>query len=167
MTNERVGRRELLMGAGAGAVALAAIAVPASSAAASEKPGHRGRREDRDDGPAGGWLITRQDAGASSSITSVLTFAPGGAFATVDVNPPSSSGMGAWARTHEHEFAVTFWEGTSDPSGDVFVLKVDVTGKWHRDAISGSYSYTVTNGSGGPVASGTGTFEGTRIEPGE
>jgi hypothetical protein len=166
MTNERVGRRELLMGAGAGAVALAAIAVPASSAAASAKPGHRGGREDRGNQLEGGWLITRQDTGASSTTSSVVTIAPGGAVATIDINPPASCQLGAWVATGEHKFAATIWGSSTDPSGNVFIVKIDITGRWHHDHISGSYTFTVTTGSGGPVSSGTGTFEGSRIQPG-
>jgi hypothetical protein len=50
--SNRVGRREVLMGAGVGALTLAAVALPATAASADDEGG--GRLE-------GGWLITHSN----------------------------------------------------------------------------------------------------------
>ena len=101
MNHSQVGRRSMLVGAGALAVAAATLPATAASAAAAS---------DADHGLAGAWLITRRDRGAPSSVKGIATFADGGAFATVDINPESKAAIGAWVSGGDHI------EGTYDVS---------------------------------------------------
>src|SRR3977135_1691995 len=118
MAHERIGRRELIMGCGAGAVALAAVTLPATAAFAEDDPGRGGALQ-------GSWLTTRQDNGVPTSLTGIVTFAGGGAFAERDINPPNPVGLGSWSKSGDHRFAVTFW--TVALNGTTFQGTVKVT----------------------------------------
>jgi hypothetical protein len=155
---ERMGRRELLMGAGAGAVGLAAIAVPATSAAADESKS--------DQGLTGAWLVTHKDTTPDTdSAQAVVTFATGGALASRDLNPPGDAQLGSWKKTGGHGFVATFYDSfTQGPPDPVHILKVVVTGTRNDDKISGTFTFTISPPPPGfPTTGGTGTFEGTRI----
>lgn len=163
MAHERIGRRELIMGGGAGAVALAAVTLPASAAFADDDHGHGG-------GLQGGWLITRHDdSDPKTAITGVVTFATGGAFAEMDINPPSPVGLGSWSKSGDHRFAVTFWSVALNGNTFQGTVKVTVDGTWNGDAITGTYTFSVLDpaGSGTVIFSGTGSFTGTRIVAGQ
>jgi hypothetical protein len=163
MAYERIGRRELIMGGGAGAVALAAVTLPATAAFAEDDHGRGG-------GLQGGWRITRHDdSDPTTSITGVVTFAGGGAFAEMDTNPPSPVGLGSWSKSGDHRFAVTFWSVALDGTTFQGSVKVTIDGTWNGDAISGTYAFSVLDpaGSGTVLVSGTGGFTGTRIVAGQ
>jgi hypothetical protein len=151
-----VARRSLLIGAGASALAVGAVAVPAVSASAATSVSDG-------DGLTGAWLIQRMDAGATSSVQAVLTFASGGAFTTADINPPAPAALGTWTVDSDHHFEATFWIGQSSPQGNATV-KVTPQGSWSEDSVHGTYRFTVFAG-GKTVATGHGSFHGTRIEP--
>jgi hypothetical protein len=161
---DRIGRRELLMGAGAGTVALAAVGVPASAAGA-ETNGAEG------DSLQGAWLITHIDDPSPgrpppTSSLSVVTFAAGGALGSRDISPPGNAQFGAWAKRGEHGFVATFWDGDTSPQGP-FTVKIVIHGTVSGDRLSGTFSFSVLDATGATQFSGTGTFRGTRIEAGK
>jgi hypothetical protein len=101
-------------------------------------------------------------------VQTTISFAGGGVFLTRDVNPPSPPGQGTWARTGENGFVFTFLSGQQGPPpGGVAILKVTGKGTFDDNHISGSYSFTVTDGAVPPhvLASGTGKIiNGSRLE---
>ena len=160
---QRIGRREVLLGAGAGTIGLAAVALPVTAAAAEDDDGKSRRLE-------GAWLVTHTDDGPDpSSAQAVVTLAAGGALVARDINPPGTTQLGAWRKTGGHRFVATFWDSFSEgPDAPVFTVKVIVAGTWSGDQISGTFSFTVFDDTGAPAPgqTGTGTFTGTRIKPG-
>src|SRR6478736_3459407 len=94
-----LGRRELLLGAGAGAVALATLGVPTAAAADTNQPDNNGGGSG---GLRGAWGIKRTDADGPANA--VVTFADGGAFATRDLRPAGPPGFGSWKQTGQHSF---------------------------------------------------------------
>jgi hypothetical protein len=163
LLTDRISRRQALAGAGATAVVgAAALVLPASPAAADEQQGN---------GLLGTWLINRKDNPSAfdphpTRVRATISFAGGGVFLTRDVNPPSAPGQGAWARTGESGFVFSFLSGEQGPPpGGVAIVKVKGKGTFEGDHISGSYSFTVTDGSGHLLVSGTGKIlNGTRME---
>lgn len=160
---ERIGRRQLLMGAGAGSVALAGLALPTTAASAN------GGSED--DSLEGAWLVTHVDP-TNGSAQSVVTFADGGALASRDINPPGAPQFGAWAKTGDSRFVATFWSGIFGPGPPTgppptVVLKVIIHGSRKGDHITGTDTFQAFDGSGKLLQSGSGTFTGTRITPGK
>ncbi|SRR5258706_11710217 len=157
---QSIGRRQVLMGAGAGTIAAAAIALPATAAVADDD-GHSQR------GLEGAWLITHVDSGPEPSpAQAVVTLAKGGALVGRDINPPGTAQLGAWRKTGGHNFAATFWDAFSEgPDGPNFTVKVIVAGTWNGDQISGTFTFAVSDATGTPVPgqAGDGTFAGTRI----
>jgi hypothetical protein len=159
LLTDRISRRQALTGAGATAViGAAALVLPASPAAADEQG----------NGLLGSWLIKRTDDGAPPPpILATLSFTGGGVFLSRDVNPPSAPGQGAWARTDQKGFVFTFLSGQQGPPpGGTAIVKVKGKGTVDGDHISGTYTFTVTDGSIPPnvLATGTGKFNGSRME---
>jgi hypothetical protein len=153
MLTDRVSRRGVL--AGAGAVAAGTLILPGAPASASE---------DHENGLLGSWLVTRTDVPPGPTVQSIQTFAGGGAFINRDYNPPGAPGLGTWAKTGHNRFVVTVLSGQFGPTpGEVALVKANATGTFNDEHISGTFSVTVTNGKGVLLASGTGTFEGSRI----
>ena len=156
---QHIGRREVLMGAGAGTIAFAAIGLPATAAVADDEGHSRGLE--------GAWLVTHTDTTPDTqSAQAVVTIAAGGALASRDINPGGSAQLGSWRKTGDHHFVATFWDGFSaGPTGPNLTLKVIVSGTWEGDKISGTFTFAVFDDKGSPVAgqSGAGTFNGTRI----
>ena len=161
MPTGRIGRRELIKGAGAGAVAVAALTLPATSAAAE------GERSGGRSGLLGGWLLTVKNAAPQTGTTkATVTFGAGGDLATVDISPSGTTGLGTWRRGEESDdFVLTFWTADSDqqqnPGGTV---KVHATGSLEDDEISGDYTVWVFLANGTQVFTGSSTFTGSRIE---
>jgi hypothetical protein len=155
MASEHLGRRQILTAAGVGVVAAAGMGGTAAAAAPAAPEGAR-------DSITGGWLITRKDAGAPSGVRAVVTFASGGAFMALDIDPPAPPLAGTWEGEENHGFAATFYGSAGDPQGDHGIVQVKVTGRVNGNRISGSYSVRVTLS--GMTQTGTGTFRGTRIE---
>lgn len=156
---QRIGRREVLMGAGAGTIGLAVVALPATAALA-EDDGHSRR------GLEGAWLITHMESGPEPSpAQAVVTLAAGGALVARDINPPGTAQLGAWRKTGGHNFAATFWDTASEgPDGPNLTVKIIVNGTWNGDQISGTFAVTIFDDTGAPVPGAVdGTFSGTRI----
>jgi hypothetical protein len=100
----------------------------------------------------------------------VVTFGAGGVLASRDINPPGPAQFGGWEDTGDNHFVATFYFGESqgpDPGSPVAVIKVILDGSWEDDQISGTFTFEVRDGSGKLLDSGSGTFSGTRLEPGK
>jgi len=158
MSEVRVGRRQLMKGAGAGAVALAALTLPSTGASAQP--------ERRSSGVEGGWLLTVKNAAPDNGTTkAVATFGAGGDLSSVDISPPSPTGLGSWKATEEDGFALTFWAADSDQSQNPGgTIKIHATGSVDDDDITGDYTIWVFLANGTQVFTGNSTFSGSRIE---
>lgn len=171
MSNETVERRLLLRGAGlAGAAVLGSTAI-AAGADAHDRDDDRDRHDHDDDRSkvVGSWLITHQDdpGGDPTKVMGVASFAKGGVLANQDINPIAPTGLGAWEGRDENRFTGSFWAGApgGGPGEPGVTVNVMIRGRVHGDMISGTYRFTVfAADTGDEVASGTGTFEGKRIE---
>lgn len=160
MGERTLGRRQVLMGAGvaAGGVALTGL----GAAPAEANAGHGDSR-----GLSGSWLATRQDDGAATSVKLVLSFGAGGVFISHDINPADVPFTGTWAQRSGGKFKVTMWSGFSGgPAGGAGpTARVRIRGRRAHNQISGTYDFTVFDPvTDQVVASGTGTFTGSRIE---
>jgi hypothetical protein len=160
MDKSVIERRMLLRGAGvAGAAVVGVAAVPA--VASAQQSDHGGRL-------LGAWRITHTDNPQSQNtpVVAIVTFAAGGVFTNLDINPPSPPGLGAWDSSGDH-FKVTFWQGDAGNGGSAppIVVRVQVRGRLHDDHISGTYRVTVFSASDNSVvARGSGVFSGSRLQ---
>ncbi|MDX6212700.1 MAG: hypothetical protein QOF82_1787 [Frankiales bacterium] len=159
MTARTLGRRDVLLGAGAAAGAVTLVGAGASPAVADT---HRSDRA-----VSGSWLISRHDnaPGDTSPVQTVVSFAGGGVFAAQDIAPLAPGGLGAWARHGRHGFRVTFWLGSAAENGQpAATTLVKVRGSVHDDTISGTYTYQAfLAGTSTVVVTGAGVFTGARI----
>ena len=169
MSDQIMDRRLLLRRAGAvGATALGGAAVggtalgPSATGAESDAAA-RGRHPF-----VGAWLITHRDdpGGDETEALGVVTAGAGGVLANQDINPVSPTGLGAWRPHGRRGYRAVFWTGLrgQQPDGPV-MLRVRIRGTIRRGQTGGRYRFRVFDAaSGNPVAHGTGTFEGHRIE---
>jgi hypothetical protein len=158
-----IGRRKLLVGAGAGLGALALAGIPATASATTESNGDR----DQGEGLTGSWLITLTFPRPFPATTSVVSFAAGGVYAEIYLNPQNTStALGTWKRLGRSSFRATFWQTTS-VSGSTFAVRVDATGTFNATDISTSSTFDVFLPTDLttpiPGASGSATGTGTRI----
>lgn len=160
MTVRTLGRRDILLGAGAAAGAVAMVGAGASPAMADNERSIRA--------VLGGWLINRHDnpPGDTTPVQATVSFAAGGVFATQDIAPVGAPGMGSWAKSGHNAFEATFWSGSPAEDGQPAVtVLVKVTGSVHDDTISGTYSYQgFLAGTSTMIFTGTGSFTGVRIQ---
>ena len=116
----------------------------------------------------GTFVMTRppRDPTDPKPVRAVVTFAPGGALASNDFDPPSPPGLGAWESDGDHRFQSVFWLGDRDPSDPTATVQVRVraNGHWQDDEIGGTFHADVFSG-GHLIASPKGTFQGHRLEP--
>jgi hypothetical protein len=159
MDKSPIERRLLLRGAGAAGAAM--VGVAAVPEAASAQRGDAGGRL------LGAWRITHTDnpQGQNTPVVAIVTFAAGGVFTNLDINPPSSLGLGAWESSGDH-FKAIFWQGDAGngASAPPIVVRVQVRGRLHDDRISGTYRVTVFSASDNSVlAQLTGVFSGGRL----
>jgi hypothetical protein len=149
------GRRQILTTAGTGLLAAAALAGTASAAQAaptSTSP------------VPGGWLITRHDASTPVPIRSILTFSTGGAAAGLDLEPTAPPYLGSWEARDANRFAFTFWTPITDDQGaSVGTARVKAIAHLDGNRLSGSYTALIFLQ--GQRGHGSGTFQGTRIDP--
>jgi hypothetical protein len=153
MGAERPRRREFLAAAGAGVVTsgLGGTAVAARPGATAQN------------GVTGGWYITRRNTGSKQSARSVITFAAGGAFVGMDINPMSPTYLGSWARDGDQSVKVTFWFVVTDENGgQQGTARIKISARVNGDTIAGSYTGVIYVGGG--RQKGSGTFHGRRIE---
>ncbi|MFF0343504.1 hypothetical protein [Kribbella sp. NPDC004875] len=157
MSENSIGRRQALRGAGmaAGGVAVAGLATATPALA-----------DRSDSGPSGSWLCVRQDTGSKDKVRLVLSFAGGGVFVSHDISPAGPPFTGTWA-SRGNRFQATFWTGTagSTPNSVGQTIRVRLRGSVSHGKLSGTYQFTVfAAGSETKVAdSGTGTVTGRRI----
>jgi hypothetical protein len=157
MSENTVGRRQALRGAGIAAGSVAVVGLGAATPAMA----------DGDNGLLGSWLSVRQDDGTPDKIRLVLSFAGGGVFVSHDISPAGPPFTGTWARQGK-SFRATFWTGFPGEQGPESVgptARVKLRGTLSHGMISGTYRFTVfAPGSDTEVVdSGTGTFSGRRI----
>jgi hypothetical protein len=159
MTARTLGRRDVLLGAGAAAGAVTLVGAGASPAVASDNT--------HDRTVSGSWLISRHDNGPgdTSPVQTVISFAGGGVFATQDIAPLAPGGLGTWAKRGHHGFKATFWLGSAEAAGQsATTALVHVRGSVHDDTISGTYTYQAfLAGTSTVVVTGAGVFTGARI----
>jgi hypothetical protein len=157
MVEDSVGRRNVLRGAGvAGGVALGGVAL-ASPAAAGEWHG--------DGHLSGSWRANvHNDDGAES--VSVLSFAAGHVCVVHDISPAGPPFTGTWRSGRHGWFRATVLTGFPgegpDSAGPVIELKL--YGKVRHGQLSGSFTFRVTDSAGNELDTGSGTFDGERIE---
>jgi hypothetical protein len=156
MSENAMGRRQALRGAGiaAGGVAIAGLATTPALA-------------DDDNGLLGSWMSVRQDDGSPAKVRLVLSFAGGGVFVAHDISAAGPPFTGTWAR-HGKSFRATSWTGFPGDKGPESVgptVQVRLVGTLQQGKISGTYRVTVFAPGSDTVVleSNTGKFSGHRI----
>jgi len=157
MSENAVGRRQALRGAGiaAGGVAIAGLATATPAMAGN------------DNGLFGSWMCVRQDDGTTDKVRLVLSFAAGDVVIEHDISPAGPPFTGTWASKGK-SFRATFWTGTAGDQGPDSVgptIRVQLRGTLSHGMISARYRFTVfAPGSATQVVdSGTGKLTGRRI----
>lgn len=157
MSENAMGRRQALRGAGmaAGGVAIAGLATATPADAA-------------DNGVLGSWMCRRQDDGSPDKVRLVLSFAAGGVFLSHDISPAGPPFTGTWSR-HGKSFQATFWTGLPGDQGPGSVgptVRVRLRGVLSHGKISGTYRVTVfaPNSETEVIESATGKLTGRRID---
>ena len=165
MTSDSINRRRLLQGAGVAGATVLSTTVLASSASAKGRKG-----DDHDHGHddvEGAWVVDhRDDKDPEDKGVGVLGFAEGGVVTLQEINPVSPSSVGAW-REHRGHFHATLWSGIrgEGPADAGFTFKLELKGEIDDDQMEGTYKFTGFDAATGAEAfSGTGTFDGERIE---
>lgn len=156
MAEDSVARRNVLRGAGiaAGGVALSGVALT-SPAAAGEHHGHRG--------VSGSWQVDVHNDDGDESI-SIVSFAAGDVCIVHDISPAGPPFTGTWRQGRHGSFRATVLTGTpGGPDGPGPVIELKLRGAVHHDQVRGSFTFRVT-AAGVEVDSGSGTFDGRRIE---
>ena len=157
MSENAMGRRQALRGAGiaAGGVAIAGLATATPAMA------------DNDNGLLGSWMCVRQDDDTPDEIRLVLSFAGGGVFLSHDISPAGPPFTGTWSRQGK-SFQATFWTGFAGEQGPGSVgptIRVQAEGVLSHGTISATYRITVfAPGSDTEIVQTiTGTVTGSRI----
>jgi hypothetical protein len=157
MGDSALGRRQALRGAGvaAGGVAIAGMAATPATA--------RG-----DHGLLGSWMVDIREDGSSATIRGVASFADGGVVVLHEISPAGPPATGSWSR-HGKSFRALAWTGFPGDQGPGSVgptVRIRIFGTVSGDRISGTFRFKVfAPGSETEVlATGSGTFEGTRIK---
>lgn len=164
MSDQALGRRELLLGAGVAAGSVVAGVGLAAPAAAKD------RGEQHNHGLTGSWLFTRQDDGDPAKVRGVFSFADGDVIVEHDILPAGPPFTGTWESPGDDSFRATFWSGFpgDGPDAPGVAVRVRVEGRVHDDELSGSYRVAVFDDTGKEIQDGgptTGTFfDGQRID---
>ncbi|MGZ0151384.1 hypothetical protein ACXJJ3_30320 [Kribbella sp. WER1] len=156
MSENAIGRRQALRGAGiaAGGVAVAGLAATPALA-------------DSGDGLQGSWMCVRQDTGSPDKIRLVLSFAGGGVVVSHDISPASAPFTGAWS-SQGKSFRLTMWTGQAGNQGPTSVgptIRVRAWGSVAHGQLTAKYQVTVyaPMSTTQVIDSGTGTVSGRRI----
>ena len=114
MTDLRSNRRQVLKRAGA----LGALAALVSPTVACAQQASARQANGNAEGLEGAWrgTVTPEGSGAPPPLPILIMFAADGGL-VVSGRPPGSPGFGAWARTGENTFALTFLALRFDPQG--------------------------------------------------
>ncbi|GAA1586778.1 MULTISPECIES: hypothetical protein [Kribbella] len=157
MSENAIGRRQALRGAGiaAGGVAVAGLATATPALA------------DSGGGLLGSWMCVRQDTGSPDKIRLVLSFAGGGVVVSHDISPAGPPLTGTWS-SEGKSFRLTMWTGQAGDQGPDSVgptIRVRAWGSVSHGRLTAKYQVTVyAPGSETQVVdSGTGTVTGRRI----
>ena len=161
MTEDSLGRRSVLRNAGiaAGGAVLggAALASPASAT---------GRHEH--DEITGSWRVDVHNDDGSETV-SILSFAAGQVCIVHDISPAGPPFTGTWRSGRHGWFKATVLTGTpgeGGPGSAGVVIELKLRGAARHDFVSGSFTFRVTDPGGNEVATGSGTFDGPRLEAG-
>jgi hypothetical protein len=157
MSENAVGRRQALRGAGIAAGSVAVVGLGAATPAMA----------DGDNGLLGSWLCVRQDDGSPDKVRLVLSFAGGGVGVAHDISPAGPPFTGTWSR-QGRSFRGTFWSGFPGEQGPESIgptARVRLRGTLSHGTITATYRFTVfAPGSDTKVVdSGTGRLRGRRI----
>lgn len=159
MSENAIGRRQALRGAGiaAGGVAAAGLATAAPAMADS---GHG-------NGLLGSWMCTRQDDGSPGTIRLVLSFTAGGVILSHDISPAGPPFTGTWS-SEGRSFRLTMWTGQPGEQGPESVgptIRVQAWGSVSHGKLSAKYRFTVfpPMSETQVLQSGTGKVSGRRI----
>jgi hypothetical protein len=157
MSENAMGRRQALRGAGiaAGGVAVAGLATATPATA------------DSGGGLLGSWLCVRQDDGSPDKVRLVLSFAGGGVIVSHDISPAGPPFTGTWA-SQGKSFRLTMWTGAAGEEGPESVgptIRVRAWGSVSHGKLTATYRFTVFAplSETQVVASGTGKLSGHRI----
>lgn len=156
MSENAVGRRQALRGAGiaAGGVAIAGLATATPAMA-------------DDSGLSGSWMCRRQDDGSTDKVRLILSFAAGGVIVSHDISPAGPPFTGTWSKRGKW-FQATFWTGFPGEQGPESVgptVRVQLRGSVSHGKLSATYRFTVyaPNSETQVVETGTGKVTGRRI----
>ncbi|WP_432476164.1 hypothetical protein [Nocardioides sp. GXQ0305] len=159
MIEDSVGRRSVLRNAGmaAGGVALGGVALASpASAGDSGGVGHL----------SGSWRVQVHNDDGSETV-SVLSFAAGQVCVVHDISPAGPPFTGAWRPGRRGSFRATVltgFPGDDGPGSSGPVIELRLAGAARHGRLSGSFTFTVTDPAGNEVGTGSGTFDGERIE---
>jgi hypothetical protein len=158
MIKDSVGRRSVLRNAGmaVGGVALSGV-VLASPTSAGESRGE-GRL-------SGSWRVNVHNDDGDESV-SILSFAAGQVCVVHDISPAGPPFTGTWRLARHGSFQATVLTGfPGDAPGTAGpVIELKLFGAAQHGQLSGSFTFTVTDPAGNEVDTGSGTFDGERIE---
>jgi hypothetical protein len=155
LSNDKLNRRQVLIGATAGALGIGAAALSPITVLAADSSSL-----------VGTWdvLITDETGpGEPTTVEGATTFAPGGGVVTMD-SSQASTGIGSWAKKSGRAFSARFMQFGFGPPGPSKVI-VSVKGTLsEQDSISGTFTFKVYDLQGNqfPV-DGKGKFAGTRF----
>jgi hypothetical protein len=157
MSEDSVGRRSVLWGAGAtaGGVALGGLALAAPAAAGeSHGDGHL----------SGSWRVDVHNDDGSETV-SVLSFAGGQVCVVHDISPAGPPFTGTWRAGRHGSFRATVLTGfPGEEQGEPGpVIELVLVGRARHGRLRGSFTFRVTDPSGAEVGTGSGTFEGVPV----
>jgi hypothetical protein len=158
MIQESVGRRNVLRGASvaAGGLTLAGVA-GASPASAGGSYG--------DQSLSGSWRVNVHNDDGDESI-SILSFAAGQVCIVHDISPAGPPFTGSWRSGRHGSFRATVLTGFAGegPGSPGPVIELKLSGSVRHGQLSGSFTFRVTDPAGNEVDTGSGTFDGQRVE---
>jgi hypothetical protein len=98
----------------------------------------------------------------------VWSFAGGGVFIAISLNPPGilSTQLGSWELTGDHAFKATFWDVANPAANQFFAVKVTVEGTFtrnHFDMTQSSVAYNPSDLTTPLPGTVTGVGSGERI----
>jgi hypothetical protein len=158
MTESSVGRRNVLRTAGmaAGGAALGGVAL-GSPAVAGE------RHHDRD--VSGSWRVNVHNDNGEESV-SVLSFAAGDVCIVHDISPAGPPFTGTWREGRHDSFRATVLTGTpgDGPGSPGSIIELKLRGAVRHHRVRGSFTFRETDPTGEELGTGSGTFDGKRVE---
>jgi len=158
MIEDSVGRRSVLRNAGmaVGGAALGGV-VLASPASAGESRG-QGRL-------SGSWRVNVHNDDGDESV-SILSFAAGEVCVVHDISPAGPPFTGTWRLAGHGSFRATVLTGFpgDGPGAAGPVIELKLFGALRHGQLSGSFTFTVMDPAGNEVDTGSGTFDGERVD---